>query len=126
MAKRRVLLLCAQPLLGEGLETILSRLEDMELSGPWAPDAQVMDRLLKDVPDIVLVVEKEKEDQSITSLMTGILERYPDLPVVRIGLVQNVIRLYTSRTLPARSADLIETIRSLPARPLMDKTGNQA
>ncbi|MCC7353410.1 MAG: hypothetical protein IT330_06585, partial [Anaerolineae bacterium] len=34
-SKRRVLLLCTLPLLGEGLEKILSKLGDVELIGPW-------------------------------------------------------------------------------------------
>ncbi|HBY92430.1 MAG: hypothetical protein M5U01_36475 [Ardenticatenaceae bacterium] len=116
MAKHRVLLLCAQALLGESLEHILSTVEDVELLGSRVLDAQLLARLFTEVPDIVLIAEEEGESESVATLIAQILEQYPDLPIARVGLMQNIIRLYTSRTLPARSADLIETIRSLPAR----------
>jgi hypothetical protein len=75
----------------------------------------VLSRLSEAAPDIVLVAEGAgREGESVTSLFAQLLERYPDLPVVRISLEQNAVRVYTSRTLPARSADLIEAIRSLP------------
>jgi DNA-binding NarL/FixJ family response regulator len=116
--KRRVLLLWVQPLLGEGLEHILRGLEDVKLIGPWVMDSQVLSRLSEAAPDIVLVAEGAgREGESVTSLFAQLLERYPDLPVVRISLEQNAVRVYTSRTLPARSADLIEAIRSLPVQP---------
>lgn len=124
MEKRRVLLLCVQPLLGEGLEHILSRLEDVELIGPWVLDSRVLSRLSDEAPDIVLIAEQEGKREGVASLTAQILERYPDLPVVRIGLEQNTVRVYTSHTLPARSADLIEAIRSLPVHPHKGEAGS--
>ncbi|MFQ5593514.1 MAG: hypothetical protein ACE5HA_05135 [Anaerolineae bacterium] len=115
MKKRRVLLLCVETLLGESLERILGQLEDVELVGPWGLDADVLTQLHEDMPDIALIVQEGEESESAASLTSQILERYPDLPIVRIGLTENVIRVYASQTLPARSADLIEVIRSLPA-----------
>lgn len=126
MDKRRVLLLCSQSLLGEGLERILGGLEDVELIGPWVLESQVLSRLFEAVPDIVVVAEGEREDAgSVTSLTAQILESYPDLPVVRIGLEQNAVRVYTSRTLPARSVDLIAAIRNLPVQPHKGEAGSQ-
>jgi DNA-binding NarL/FixJ family response regulator len=126
--KRRVLLLCAslegthpQLLLGEALENILSKVEDVELVGTWALDDQALARLAQDLPDILLIAEEEA-GESVTSLTAQVLEHYPDLPVVRVGLMQNVVRLYTSRTLPARSADLIEAIRDLPVHQRKSET----
>lgn len=121
MEKRRVLLLCVQSLLSESLENVLEQVEDVELIGPWVLDQNALARLSEGTPDIVLIAEEDGEGESVASLTAQILEQHPELPVVRVGLAQNVIRLYTSRTLPAHSADLIETIRSLPARrhPLM-------
>jgi hypothetical protein len=78
-------------------------------------------RLAQGLPDILLIAEEEA-GESVTSLTAQVLERYPDLPVVRVGLRQNVVRLYTSRTLPARSADLIEAIRGLPIHQRKSKT----
>jgi len=128
MGKRRVLLLCGQPLLSESLENILSKVEDVELIGPWVPDAQTLVRLSEGAPDIVLVAEEEGGRESAASLTAQILDHYPDIPVIRVGLAQDTLRLYTSRSLPpveftdARSADLIEAIRSLPARQSRDRT----
>jgi DNA-binding NarL/FixJ family response regulator len=126
--KRRVLLLCAslegthpQLLLGEALENILSKVEDVELVGTWALDDQALARLAQGLPDILLIAEEEA-GESASSLTAQVLERYPDLPVVRVGLMQNVVRLYTSRTLPARSADLIEAIRGLPVHQRKSET----
>ncbi|MFQ5340370.1 MAG: hypothetical protein ACE5F6_02365 [Anaerolineae bacterium] len=115
MEKRRVLLLCVETLLGESLERILGQLEDVELVGPWGLDADVLTQLHEDMPDIALIVQEGEESESAASLTSQILERYPDLPIVRIGLTENVIRVYALQTLPARSADLIDVIRSLPA-----------
>ena len=126
MDARRVLLLQdQQPLLGELLEHILGGLEDVELIGPRALDPQVLSRLSDEAPDIVLIAEQEGKRDSVAFLITQILERYPDLPVVRIGLEQNTVRIYTSRTLPARSADLIEAIRSLPVQPHKGEAASQ-
>jgi len=116
MATHRVLLLCVQPLLGESLENVLSQVEDVELIGSRVLDAHLLARLAHELPDIVLIADEEGDSESGAALMAQILERYPDLPIIRVGLMQNFIRLYTSRTLPARSADLIETIRSVPGR----------
>jgi len=124
MEKRRVLLLCVESLLGESLERILGQLEDVELVGPWRLDADVLSRLPEDMPDIALIVQEGEGSESVASLTSQILECYPDLPIVRIGLTENVIRVYASQTLPARSADLIDVIRSLPAyQPETDPKG---
>jgi len=128
MGKRRVLLLCVQSLLGESLENILSKVEDVELIGPWVLDAQTLARLSEGVPDIVLVAEEGGGHESAASLTAQILDHYPDIPVIRVGLAQDTVRLYTSQRLPpveftdAHSADLIEVIRSLPAGQSTDTT----
>ena len=124
MGKRRVLLLCVESLLGESLERILGQLEDVELVGPWELSADVLTRLPEAMPDIALIVQEGEGSESVASLTSQILERYPDLPIARIGLMENVIRVYASQTLPARSADLIDVIRSLPAyQPETDPKG---
>ncbi len=114
MNKRRVLLLNTQPLLGKGLELILNQLEDVELIGPWTMDRPVLPRLAKQGLDIVLVAEGQEQGHRLTALTGRILDRYPDLPVVRIGLDQNKIHLFYSHHLPAHRAALIELIHTLP------------
>jgi len=114
MAKRRVLLLWTQPLLSDGLKNILSQLEDVELLGSWALTATIFARLVTLNPEIILIAEDSKDSEIVTRFMGKILNAYPNLPVVRIGLQEDEVHIYTSRTLPARSADLIEVIRNLP------------
>jgi len=105
---------CVHPLLGEGLEAILGGLTDVELVGPLTPEVQWQDQLPRDAPDVVFIAGDDREMHDAAPLTTQILDRYPDVPVIRVGLEQNAVRLYTSRTLPARSADLIGVIRNLP------------
>ena len=111
--KRRVLLLCAPSLLGESLENILSREEGIELIGPWGLDDPVLDQLPTSVPDVVLMAEVAGESEKAASLTARILDHYPDIPVIRVGLEQNTIRVYTSHAVPARAVDLMEAIRGL-------------
>ncbi len=113
--KRRVLLLCTQPLLGEGLHVILGRLQDIELIGPLTLDEQIASSVPTHHPDVIVVADNGAESTNAAHLATHLLESFPDIPVIQVGLEQNLIRLFTSKTLPARSADLIETIRRLPA-----------
>jgi len=108
--KRRVLLVCAQPLLGEGLESILGGLADVELIGPLYLEARWPARLPRDAPDVVLIAG----DELGQTYAAQILDHYPEVPVIRVGLEQDEVRIYTTHTLPARSADLMETIRNLP------------
>ena len=126
MDKRRVLLLCIQSLLGESLETILNQAENVELIGPWNLDDQVLARLSRDVPDVVLVAESEGKSESVASLTTQILDSYPDVPVIRVALAQDTIRVYTSHAVPARTADLIGTIRNLTSGQHKDGESGQA
>lgn len=114
MDKKRVVLISVPSLLGEGLERILRGAEDMELIGPWNVDSQVLSQLSQLAPDVVLVAQEDGEQAGIASLTARIVEQYPDLAVVRIGLQHDTLRVYTSHALSARSAELIETIRSLP------------
>jgi len=122
MKKKRVLLLSADSLLGESIERMLSQLEDVELIGPWRLDADVLPRLAGEIPDMALVIQGGESAEKGQPLASQLLEHYPNLPVVRIGLQENVIRVTATRTLPARSAALIELIRSLPANQVEDSS----
>jgi len=113
MKKRRVLLLCVESLLGESLEQILGQLEDVDLVGPYLLGAGVLTELPKNAPDVAVIVHEDENLQKTVSLTSRILERYPGLAIVRVGLQENVMRVYASRTLPASRADLIEVIRGL-------------
>jgi DNA-binding NarL/FixJ family response regulator len=115
MDKQRVLLLCVQSLLGESLENILSQEESVELIGPWDLDAPVLAQLSRDTPDVVLVAETESESEKAAALIAQILDHYPNVTVIRVGLGQDTVRVYTSHAVPARAADLLEAIRGLSA-----------
>lgn len=110
----RVLLLIAQPLLGEVLENFLRRSEDIEVIGPWPLTARSISHIGDALPDVLLIAGNGKEARRTASLMVQILHRYPDLPVFRVGLEDHIIRFYISHTLPSQSADLVEAIRRLP------------
>jgi chemotaxis response regulator CheB len=115
MKTYRVLLLSAHPLLSEGLANLLSQMEDLILVGPRAVSGFAVADLNECLPDVVLLAEQETEDASANALLLQILQHVPDLPVIQIDLSgNNIVRVYTSHTRPARSADLIDTIRSLP------------
>jgi len=115
MSKRRVLLLCEQDLLGESLEHLLGSLPDVELVVSRNPDDPTLERLFACAPDLLLIAQEEPTNQRLASLTAQVLEVYPNLPIIRLELEHNVFHLYTSQTLPARTADLVEAIRRLPA-----------
>lgn len=114
LEKRRVLLVCSQHLFGEGLEAILRRVEDMELLGPivLSPD-DFGARLLELRPDAVIMVDEDEHRLNISLLTAAILQQFPSLPVISVGLEQNTFHVYSAYTLPARSSDLVEAILNL-------------
>lgn len=114
MLKRRVALLCGQDLLGESLEHTLRHFEDVEIVGAWALDDQIWSLLAAQTPDLLLIAEQEPPCEKSMHMTGQILDAYPNLPVIRVTLDQNVIHIYTTQTLPARSAELIDLIRQVP------------
>lgn len=114
MEKRRVLLICQTDLLGESLEYILSRMEDVQVIGPWQPGDQVVALCSEFSPDLVIISENELNDESSSRLTTQLLETIPNLAVIRIRQERNFILAFTSTTIPARVADLVDAIRHLP------------
>jgi len=113
---RRVVLLSTQPLLGEALQSILSKFEEVELLGPWPPEADVLARLGEEAPDVVLLASDESDSLGPDSLTARLLARYPDFPLVQVSIEHSRVRAFTSRSLTAQSDDLIELIRGLPEK----------
>ncbi|HRJ40868.1 MAG TPA: hypothetical protein PL105_03265 [Caldilineaceae bacterium] len=117
-AQKRILLLCGQSLLAEALQNIVEPLEGVELVGPWAPEVATLEQIRQDEVgeafDLILIADGRGESEAM--LVGQVMGQYPDLPVARIRLDDSEIHLYTSRALPARRADLIELIDSLPVR----------
>jgi DNA-binding NarL/FixJ family response regulator len=114
MEKRRVILFSTQRLLSESLEYILRHDPEVELDGPFALDNRAFASFPDCCPDVVLIADENRPSGDAATLTAQILDRYPDLPIVTVTLGQDVVRIYSSRTLPARSADLIDIIRHLP------------
>jgi chemotaxis response regulator CheB len=115
MKQHRVLLLSDTPLLSEGLANLLGKMDDLMLVGPRSISGFTVSDLRVCAPDVVLFAEQETGDPARNTVLLQILQHVPDLPVIQVSLsANNMVRVYTSRTLPARSADLIETIRQLP------------
>jgi chemotaxis response regulator CheB len=111
MKKRRVLLVCLHPLLCDGLQRIITKMDDSEVCRLENPDLQtVYTHLENSHPDIVLLAG-ENEDDAATHLILAVLKWCVDIPVIWVELEANVLRLYTAHVLPANSADLISAIR---------------
>jgi DNA-binding NarL/FixJ family response regulator len=114
MEKRRVVLISQSDLLGESLEHILNSLEDVQVIGPWQPGDQVVARCANHPPDLVIITDNELSAETGSQLTACLLETIPNLAVIRIKQDSNFIFAYTTQTIPARVADLIDTIRHLP------------
>lgn len=114
MSKRRILLLCTQPLLGEGLAAILNQESEIDLLGPFVLADDALTRIANANPYAVLTAEGEKEDRAVTDLITQILQTHPSLPIIRTALRDQQVHVYTSASRPASRRSLIEILRDLP------------
>ncbi len=110
MKKSQVLLICLQPLLSEGLERIFQKLDDVELIQFQCADIDAIELYLKDHQPQVVVIAGQDEDDFSDHLIASLLKRCHDAPIVWIGIEYNVMRLYTARTVPASSNQLIAAI----------------
>lgn len=121
MQKQRVLLICSQHLFGESMETVLRAAKDMEMIGPWELGEDVCQRIAAARPNVVVIADEDPQNSAVTSLTAAIIEQYPELSVIRTGLNENILRIFSTHTLPARGADLLETIRNLPNKNIKRK-----
>lgn len=106
-----MLLIRLQPLLGEGLQRIFQALEEIELVSLDDSDLQTIDLCLQDLHPAMVLLAGEKEDDQATHLISHLLKQYEDIPVVWVELETTRLRLYTSHSLTANSAELIRAIR---------------
>lgn len=120
----RLVLICEPHLLGEGLEKILTSLSDIEFVGSWPIDNRILSRLSQQPLDILLIGDDKSRNEQITRLTAKILEKFPDLSIIRVSMQNNTLQVYSSQRMPARMASLLEVIRnvavqqSLPHREL--------
>lgn len=114
MAKQRVLLVCSEHLFSESVERILRAAEEVELIGPWEAREDIRSRIPAADPGVVVIVDEDSQDEEAVLLTASILEKYPELPVIRASLTENIFRVFSTHSHPARGNDLLETIRNLP------------
>jgi DNA-binding NarL/FixJ family response regulator len=114
MEKRRVLLISTQNLFGESLEAVLRAAEDVELIGPWDMKESICERIAQSQPHVVIIADENAQSIASIHLITAILEQFPYLSVMCAGLSENVVRVFLTHLLPARGADLLGAIRSVP------------
>lgn len=113
MSKPRVLLISSQHLFGESMETILRAEKDVEMIGPWnLNDRDICERLVEARPSVVVIADENLQSETAAELTKVIIEKYPELSVIRAALNENVFRIFSTRTLPARGDNLLETIRT--------------
>ncbi|MCC7119085.1 MAG: hypothetical protein IT310_11210 [Anaerolineales bacterium] len=113
MHKQRVLLVCAKHLFSESMEMVLRAATGVELLGPWAIETETCSRISEINPNVVIVVEKNARDEKAVALASAILEKYPELPVIRANLTENIFRVFSMHSYPARGMDLLKTIRRI-------------
>ena len=113
MPTQRVLLVCSQRLFGESMEMVLRRATGIEVIGPWDLDDTVCSRIPEADPHVVVIAEEDPNNEKSVYLAATIMEQYPDLSVICMGLAENVFRVFSTKTLPARSTDLLEAILGL-------------
>ncbi|MGC8855334.1 MAG: hypothetical protein ACP5QU_00885 [Anaerolineae bacterium] len=97
------------------METLLRSAEEVELLGPWTLEQADCTQIAAARPSLVVIADDEAHEETIARLTAEILEHLPELPVIRAGLNENIFRVFSAHTLPARGADLMEIIRNLPA-----------
>jgi len=109
----RVLLISSQHLFGESMEMILRGEKEIDLLGPWKlGESNLLGRILEERPSVVVIADENLQSETAAELTKSIIERCPELSVIRTGLSENVFRIVSTHTFPARGDNLLETIRS--------------
>ena len=117
MSNPRVLLISSQHLFGESMEMILRADKDIELVGPWNLGEQdICQRLLEVNPSVIVIADENLQSEVAAELTKTIIESHPEISVIRTALNENIFRIVSTHTLPARGEDLLETIRTCIAR----------
>lgn len=109
----RLVLVCQPQLFGEGLVKIITSFSDIDFIGSWPLDDRILWRLSQQPVDILLISDDEERNEQITSLTALILEKYPDLSIIRVSMQNNTLQVYSSQRMPARTASLLEVIHQV-------------
>lgn len=117
MSKPRILLISSQHLFGESMETLLRAEQDIDVVGTWnLSEPEICRRLGELRPSVVMIADEHLQGEEATKLTQSILEQYPEVSVIRTGLSENIFRIFSTHTLPARGSDLLENIRRCVTR----------
>lgn len=91
--------------------------EEVELIGPWnLGDQDIVERLVEARPSVVVIADERLQNEKAAELTTTIIEKHPEISMIRTALSENVIRIVSTHTLPARGDNLLETIHSCIAQ----------
>ncbi len=128
MDQHRVLLICRLPLLCEGIQRLFQKLDDVQTVTLDSVDAGIIESCLHDFAPATVLIATQGADVAATRLIPDVLNHWPDVSVIWIGLEETSLRIYTSQTLPANSQQLIQAIRGIaPIRHArLDAGRNQA
>lgn len=91
--------------------------DEVELIGPWnLSDENVYDRLLKVAPSVIVIADENLQSETAAEITKTIIEQHPEISVIRTALNENIFRIVSTHTLPARGDHLLETIHRCIAR----------
>ena len=91
--------------------------KEMELIGPWNLDDQdICERLVEASPSVIVIADENLPSNIAAELTKTIIEQHPEISVIRTALNENIFRIFSTHTLPARGDNLLETIRTSVAR----------
>jgi DNA-binding NarL/FixJ family response regulator len=99
------------------METILRAEKTVELIGPWSlGDQGICERLIEASPSVIVIADENLQNEVAADLTKTIIEQHPEISVIRTALNENVFRIFSTYTLPARGEDLLESIRTCITR----------
>lgn len=96
------------------MERILRGAVDVHLVGPVDMEDDIHRHIAAAGPHVVVIADEDISSPKAASLTASLVEQYPAVSVIRVGLNENIFRVFSTHTLPARVADLLDTIRTLP------------
>jgi chemotaxis response regulator CheB len=108
---RRVLLVSSPTLFGESLELLLRNAGDIEVVGSVALRDDVCEAVARAAPDVVVLADEHPESTGVLNLTAVLMERFPDLRVIKTGPAEATLRVLAAQSWPASSLDLISAIR---------------
>jgi hypothetical protein len=115
MNQHRVLLICQLPLLCEGVQHLIQGMDDVQLVTLDCVDPGLIESCLQDFAPATVLIATERADAVATRLIPDVLNHWPDISIIWIGLEENSLRVYTSQILPANSQQLTHAIRRMGA-----------